>query len=471
MKSTAVLLSSSVASDTCTFNKSFQLFFKTVKPLRRKVSISFVLLSVFVGNINAQNITAAKTVLVANDAWANNSVNTVIFRKNSLCTYKNTQYIAYYNNDGYVVLGKRKLNSKQWQLLTTTLKGNVTDAHNSISIITDGDGYLHLSWNHHNNQLHYCKSTAPGSLQMTAEMPMTGSMEQKVSYPEFYTLLNGDLLFLYRDGQSGKGNLVINRYNTKEKKWQQLHQNLIDGDGKRNAYWQACVDVKGTIHLSWVWRESADVASNHDLCYAKSTDGGLTWANSNNVKYTLPVTAATAEYACHIPQKSELINQTSMCADDEGNPFIASYWKEEGDNTPQYHVVHNNDGAWQIKNLGFRKTAFSLSGTGTKRIPISRPQVFAFKKKGLTNIAVIFRDEEWSNYPYVAICNNINKNEWAIKSILKEGVGSWEPTYDTELWKQKKQIDLFVQFTEQVDGEGKAAIAAQPVKVISFKIK
>ena len=32
--------------------------------------------------------------------------------------------------------------------------------------------------------------------------------------------------------------------------------NLVSGEGKRNAYWQAVTDKKGTIHISWVWRES-----------------------------------------------------------------------------------------------------------------------------------------------------------------------------------------------------------------------
>ena len=102
----------------------------------------------------------------------------------------------------------------------------------------------------------------------------------------------------------------------------QLSDNLIDGEGKRNAYWQACVDDKNIIHISWVWRESPDVASNHDLCYARSKDGGVTWENSRGKKYQLPINATTAEYAWHIPQNSELINQTSMSADKSGNPII-----------------------------------------------------------------------------------------------------------------------------------------------------
>jgi hypothetical protein len=418
----------------------------------------------------AQSVEGLHTVFV-DTGWANNSINTVVFRKNSLCTYKNTQYISFYNKDGSVVFGKRTLGTTKWLLQTSSLKGDITDAHRSISIITDGDGYLHCSWDHHGNKLHYTKSIAPGSLKMEAAMPMTGIAETNVTYPEFHALPNGDIFFLYRDGQSGQGNLVINRYDTKIKKWQQLHSNLIDGEQQRNAYWQACVDVKGTIHISWVWRESANVASNHDMCYARSTDGGITWENSKKEKYQLPINAGTAEYVCRIPQRSELINQTSMYADEDGDPFIASYWRDKGDSIPQYHVIYNINNEWKILNAGFRKTAFSLSGAGTKRIPISRPQVISFKNRERHSAVLIFRDEERGSKVSIAINTNINFNNWQLKDVTSAGVGSWEPTYDTELWKLKKQLHLFVQYTDQKDGEGKANILPQPVEVLEIKIK
>jgi hypothetical protein len=300
---------------------------------------------------------------------------------------------------------------------------------------------------------------------------MTGINEQTVTYPEFYKLPNGDLLFFYRDGGSGKGNLLLNQYNSKTKQWTQLQTNLIDGEGKRNAYWQACVDINGIIHLSWVWRESPDVASNHDMCYARSIDGGKTWETSVGKKYSLPITAATAEYASIIPQKSELINQTSMYADDTGNPYIATYWREAGDSIPQYHLIYKKNNQWISQSLGFRKTAFSLSGAGTKQIPISRPQIIAWKSGTLLNAAIIFRDAERGDKVSVAICSDIIKNKWRIFDLSNQSVGSWEPSYDTELWKEKGIVNLFVQKTEQVDGEGKANIPPEMVRVLEWKPK
>src|SRR5690606_11124828 len=113
-----------------------------------------------------------------------------------------------------------------------------------------GEGYLHIAWDHHNTPLKYCRSSEAWSFEF-AVMNMTGTDESKVSYPEFFKLNNGNLLFLYRSGQSGKGKLVVNEYNVKEQTWLQLQDNLIDGEGQRNAYWQSYVYVKGTIHISW----------------------------------------------------------------------------------------------------------------------------------------------------------------------------------------------------------------------------
>lgn len=412
-----------------------------------------------------KGITVAGTSTVA-EGWANNSVNVTVFRKNSLVTYNNAQYIAFYDKDKFVVIGKRILPSGKWQLQRTSFTGNAEDAHNVISIMTDGDGYLHIAWDHHNNKLHYAKSVSPGSLEFTPQLSMTGMHEDKVSYPEFYHLQNGDLFFFYRDGGSGNGNLLINKYSVRDKQWTSLQQNLIDGEGHRNAYWQACTDEQGGIHISWVWRESPDVASNHDLCYAVSKDGGTTWQKSTGEKYTLPITASTAEVVCHIPQHSELINQTSMVADKSGNPFIASYWREANDSVPQYHVVFKTNGAWKTNALSFRKTPFSLSGAGTKRIPIARPQIVAWQAGRQFSAALLFRDAERGSKISIAYCENLSANKWTVKDIYEESVGAWEPSYDTELWKKQHRLHLFVQKAEQVDGEGKANVKPEMVSVL-----
>lgn len=270
-----------------------------MKTLVLKYFFSFTVLVCLISCAYAQNVRK----FPIDSAWANNSVNVTVFRKNSVVSWKGYQYAAFYDPKGCIEIAKRKHNNANWQITKTKLRGDVKDAHKIISIMVDGAGYIHLCWDEHGDVLHYTKSLQPEIAQFAPEMPMTGINETKVTYPEFHRLSNGNLLFFYRDGGSGNGNMVINHYDLTTKKWTNIHQNLIDGEGKRNAYWQACTDNAGNIYVSWVWRESPDVASNHDMCFAMSSDGGLHWTKSDGEPYQLPIKATTAEYICRIPEK------------------------------------------------------------------------------------------------------------------------------------------------------------------------
>ncbi|MCD7936684.1 MAG: BNR repeat-containing protein, partial [Tannerellaceae bacterium] len=331
------------------------------------ILLLYVLLSSFF--IHAQKLSQV------GHGYSKTSVNTTVFRTNSIVTHDNIQFIAFYDEEEYLVLGKRTLGEDNWQTQRSQYKGNCRDAHNIISIMTDGEGYVHVSFDHHGHPLNYCKSLEPFSLELGEKISMVGSDEENVTYPEFYKLSNGNLIFVYRSGQSGRGNLVMNQYDTQNKSWKRVQDILIDGENQRNAYWQLYVDAMGTIHLSWVWREEWLVETNHDLCYARSGDGGKTWEKSNGEQYKLPINAGNAEYAWRIPQNSELINQTSMTADRHGNPYIATYWREADSEVPQYRLVYFDGEKWRQQQVSNRVTPFSLSGGGTKQIPISRPRL------------------------------------------------------------------------------------------------
>ena len=401
------------------------------------------------------------------DGYAATSVNTAVFRGSSLVSHAGSQYIAYYDGDGYVTLGKRSLDSDDWTLHRTRYKGNVKDAHNVISIGVDGDGFLHVSFDHHGHPLRYARSVSPGSLELGDMMQMTGSDEEDVTYPEFYSLPGGDLLFAYRSGASGRGNLVLNRYNTADKRWERLHDILIDGEGRRNAYWQLFADPSGTIHLSWVWRETWLVETNHDLCYACSKDGGLTWQRSDGTPYQLPITIDTAEIAWEIPQNSELINQTGMTADADGNPFIATYWRDAASEVPQYRLVWHDGSRWQMSRVGERTQPFSLSGGGTKMIPIARPRIVSDGRRAY----FIFRDSERGSKVSVAHTPHLGQEDWIISDLTDFSVDAWEPSHDLNLWNTQRKLHIFVQPSHQGDGEKVAADADATSKVCVMEVE
>lgn len=402
--------------------------------------------------------------------WSKNSVNTAVFRNNSVVSYGEYQFIAFYDNEKNVVVGKRCHGSSEWEINKTQYRGKAEDAHNVISIAVDGDGYLHVAWDHHVNPLNYAVSYSPLSLILKDKEKMTGKFEDKVTYPEFYKFPNGDLLFAYRTGSSGNGNLIMKRYDINNREWTDVRQNLIFGENKRNAYWQICLDDNGVIHISWVWRETSNVATNHDMCYARSSDGGITWKKSDGSFYDLPITSSNAEYICKISQNSELINQTSMAVDESGNPYIASYWRE-ANGVPQYYLIYMNGDKWERMQVSNRITDFTLSGSGTKKIPVSRPKVVAYINKGKVCILYIFRDEERGSKVSVAHTADLEEKTWNYTDLTDFSVNSWEPVIDPDLWKEKKCLNIFVQNTEQGDGEKTVEIDPQMIYILDYKIK
>lgn len=442
-----------------------------MRQYRSKVKrfIGFVVACVMGGgmpSLHAQGTTCVDVRLVeVAPGYSQTSVNTAVFRNSALVTHRNWQFIGFYDADGYVTLGKRKLGTDQWTLHKTAYQGNVKDAHNVISMMVDGKGYLHIAFDHHGHPLRYCNSIAPYSLELGALQSMTGVDEGNVTYPEFYRLAKGDLLFAYRSGASGRGNLVMNRYDVKSQTWHRVHDVLIDGENQRNAYWQLYVDQKGIIHLSWVWRETWMVETNHDLCYARSYDNGQTWYKTDGTRYELPIRQDNAEYACRIPQRSELINQTSMSADEEGNPYIASYWRSADSKVPQYRLVWHDGHSWHSRQVSQRTTPFSLQGGGTKMIPIARPRLVTDKGR----VYYLFRDEERGSRVSMAYTADVKGGNWQVTDLTDFTVGAWEPNHDAELWKNRKKLHLFVQNTRQGDGERTVEFEPQTVYVLEIK--
>jgi hypothetical protein len=305
-----------------------------------------------------------------------------------------------------------------------------------------------------------------GSLVLGPPERMTGLREERVTYPQFYTLPGGDLLFVYRDGQSGRGDVLLDRYDVRRRAWRVLQHPLIAGEGKRNAYVnQLAIDARGGWHLSWVWRESPDVASNHDVLYAQSPDEGRSWRTSSGAAYALPITAQTADVAWAVPQGSELINQTSGAVDRDGRPLIATYWRDSVSEVPQLRLVWHDGTRWRASQVGERTLAFRLSGGGTKRIPLSRPQVLVGRSG---DVIVVYRDQERGGGVTVARSTDPARARWTLRELWPSSVGQWEPTYDVDRWRRERRLSLFVQPVGQGDGESLEDMPAQSVSVLDW---
>jgi hypothetical protein len=100
-------------------------------------------------------------------------------------------------------------------------------------------------------------------------------------------------------------------------------------------------------------------------------------------------------------------------------------------------------------------------------IPVSRPRIVVDGKEAFC----FFRDQERGSKVSVAYTSDVRGGKWSISDLTTFPVDAWEPSYDTELWKQKHLLHLFVQRTEQGDGERTVDFPPQPVYVLELNLE
>ncbi len=223
------------------------------------------------------------------------------------------------------------------------------DSHNYIALAVDSDGYLHLSGDMHVAPLKYFRTSKPFDASTFERVEkMVGREEQRVTYPRFFDGPNGEFLFTYRDGGSGNGNQIYNIYDPKTKAWNRLlDKPLTDGEGKRNAYNDGPIKgPDGWYHLAYVWRETPDAASNHDLCYARSKDF-LHWETGAGKPLTLPITLKSSEIVDPVPEKGGMINGNAKLGFDNLGRVTISYHKYDVAGNTQPWTARLENGVWK----------------------------------------------------------------------------------------------------------------------------
>lgn len=155
-----------------------------------------------------------------------------------------------------------------------------------------------------------------------------------------------------------------------------------------------------------------------------------------------------------------------MTADSDSHPYIVSYWRLQDSDIPQYRLVWHDGKNWNERQISERNTPFSLSGGGTKMIPISRPRIVA---EG-NNIGVVYRDMERNGVITLASTKDGANGDWTTTDLTAFGVGAWEPSLDTNLWQNQQKLHIFVQKTSQGDGEVALDTPPTPVYVLETEL-
>jgi hypothetical protein len=423
-------------------------------------------------------------------------INGTAFICSGLMTVSNQQFFAFYGQhqtnpayayNGTIWIARRTVGSNDWQVVRTTFTPNdITDGHDVVAFGIDGSNYLHMSWGMHDQNLHYAISTAPvvGSQPITmgpdlGASGMTG-VEFSVTYPQFLTMPNGDLLFLYRIGASGGGNTWLNRWSLAAQTWTNV--NMIGGVASAfiqglwpgtnyNAYPNMpCLDANGNLYLGWTWRETPAYESNNNLLFAKSTNGGVAWETFDGTPYDLPISQglesgdpnSVAQIIVPVPQNYSLINQAGMCLDASNNPVLATWWAPgSGTNNfrRQYMVVFpNSSGVWQTRQISNRTNdpPGTMEQDGAVR-DLGRPVAVCDKQD---RIIVLYRDNFGSNgltvaysLPYAV---DPQRTNWTTINLTTDNLGDYEPVIDLARWQRDNALDIVYQAS---DGEGYSAPA------------
>ena len=297
-----------------------------------------------------------------------------------LLTHKNRQYVAYYNADRQTVVGMRDLSDDSFIQATLRSKSDQApgrhssstvqgwDSHNYLTMTVDAKGYIHLAGNMHASPMTYFRSREPGDI-MTMEQisPMVGPNEKHCTYPKFMTGPDAALLFHYRDGGSGNGNEIYNIYDSETGKWKRfLDTPLVDGQGKMNAYQNGPrLGPDGCYHLLWMWRDTPDAATNHDLSYARSRDLKH-WENAAGDPLTLPLTIhSKGTIIDPVPPGGGIINTVHRFGFDSKNRVVVTYHKHDEHGNTQAYAARFEGKGWKIKAISDWQGRHIFKGGGS----------------------------------------------------------------------------------------------------------
>lgn len=300
-------------------------------------------------------------------AWAGHPVGF------SLLTVRNRQLVGFYDADRRLTVAVRSLGEPAWTFVPLP-QHTGWDSHNYIAMAVDRDGFVHLAADMHVSPLVYFRSRHRldepfGADSFEPLHRMTGDLEDRTTYPTFLHDADGGLVFMYRHGSSGNGDQIVNRYDTATRTWRRLlDAPLTSGridDETMNAYLHGpAMGPDGVFHLAWVWRDTADCETCHDVCYARSRDL-IHWERSDGTPLGLPITHQTCEIVDPVPPGGGLLNSLLALGFDAAGRPVLSYHKYDAAGRSQVFAARLEDGRWRVRPTSDWGDRLEFSGRGS----------------------------------------------------------------------------------------------------------
>jgi hypothetical protein len=374
------------------------------------------------------------------------TANIASFQQDGLLTYRGFQYTAWYRADKRVTLARRPINGDgAWKSIELDEFLQVDDSHNTIAMaFSPNDGRLHVALGTHGTAIRYVRSV-PGlgdgdaawsstSFEATRnDLPGAPESPGTWTYPMF-EMVKGHLMLTWRDGITNNGRQVLARYdNRADGSWSYLGQ-FTSGEGtyvspfgtsnSRYGYLHGfgANPVTGDLEIAFSWREenkawcNPNGLGNHDLGYARSPDGGLTWKNNAGAQIGATGTSDQIDITddhvvVPIAIDRGLINQEAQTFDREGRIHVMTSEFNDADYAAvgchdetypdrlayarPFHQWRDADGTWHRFELPFR----SGSAGRTKLLFDKHDSAYLVLPDG--RIAVATAAAEWKDWKVV----------------------------------------------------------------------
>jgi hypothetical protein len=295
-----------------------------------------------------------------------------------LLTHNEHQFVAFYDADRKMTVGQRTREEDPFELVRLEgiwleardrLSTDIAwDSHNSVMMAIDGDGYIHLCGNMHVDPLIYFRTAKPLDVTSFERVDyMVGKNEDRCTYPVFMRGPNSELIFRFRDGSSGNGVDYYNQYDESTRQWHRLVDvPLLDGMDAMNAYARMPeLGPDGLYHMVWMWRDTPDCATNHDISYARSRDL-VTWEAGDGSALPLPITVeAGSSIVDPVPAGGGLINMCQSLGFDSSSRPVITYHKHDAQGKTQAYASRLEDGKWQVYLLSDWDYRWDFGGGGS----------------------------------------------------------------------------------------------------------
>lgn len=384
-------------------------------------------------------------------APANNvaNCNSLPFTQDPLATDGNRQYAIWVSGPRRApLLSWRDLPDGAWSepLDLSALPGSPfaaetkLDPHHSYVLGVDARGRLHAAGNNHNEGLRYACS-APADPTRWSMGEMIGDDEERVTYPSFVSLPDGTLLFVYRDGRAGNGDVYLNRLQPGSERWERVGV-LVAGRGSDESPYlnHLAVGRDGALHVSGCFRGKGGAAANSDVWHVAGADGGSTWRSAEGDPRELPLDHDTAPIVVPTqPRGSGLVNQMGAGVDAAGRPHVAYFHYDDAGAT-QVALASHDGTRWHHRDVA-PLTHRMETETPIVDASVARPQI-ACTADG--NVWAVFRATHDGRDGRLS-CIRCTPGLPLLELPLYDGdLGAWEPTLDSRALRERDELHLLL---------------------------